>query len=135
MVSLKKSLENYSVQIVTGSKMFDHVTPFLKRLQWLLVKSRIHFKIYLMTFKCFHGKGPAYHSAMPSPYKPRRTVRSGSQCLLKDKSVRLKTVGDLCYQVASSKLWNNLPEYLREGDGLEEFKKGLKTYLFILVYE
>jgi len=38
----------------------DHITPVLAALQWLLVKSRITFKILLLTNKALIGDAPSY---------------------------------------------------------------------------
>ena len=128
-------IQNNAARIVTRSKKFDHITPILKRLHWLPVKWRIHYKVCLMTFKCLHGKAPSYLAEMLTPYEPARALRSGTLHLLKEKTSRLKRVGDRSFQVAAPKLWNRLPEELRKCVELEPFKKGLKTHLFRLAFE
>ena len=128
-------IQNHAARIVTRSKKHDHVTPLLKRLHWLPVKYRIHYKLCLLTFKCLHGKAPAYLSGLLCPYVPSRTLRSGGQGLLKVKTARLKTVGDRAFQVAAPKLWNKLPEALRQCTELEAFKAALKTHLFRMAYD
>jgi exonuclease III len=127
-------IQNNAARIVTCSQKFDHITPILKKLHWLPVKFRIKYKICLMTFKCLHGRAPSYLSEMLSSYVPSRELRSGNQCLLKEKCARLKTVGDRSFQVAAPYLWNRLPYDLRNCEALEPFKKGLKAHFFSLAY-
>ena len=107
----------------------------LKRLHWLPVASRIQYKICMLTYKCLHAKAPAYLSEMLTPYQPTRALRSGSQCMLREKPGRLKTVGDRSFRAAAPKLWNRLPLHLRMSDTLDAFKQGLKTHLFRIAYE
>ena len=41
-----------------------------------------------------------------------------------------KTLGDRCFMIAAPKLWNALPQELREETNVDIFKRRLKTYLF-----
>ena len=61
-------VSNNVAWIVLTSKKSEHVTPLLERLYLLPVKSRLHYKISAMTFKCLHGMVPAYLATM-SPYE------------------------------------------------------------------
>ena len=40
-----------------------------------------------------------------------------------------KTLGDSCFMIVAPKLWNALPQELREETNVDIFKNGLKTYL------
>ena len=128
-------IQNHVARIVTRSKKNDHVTPLLKRLHWLPIRSRIHYKVCLLTFKCLHGKAPAYLVEMLTPYEPARTLRSGNQGLLTVPQSRLETAGDRCLKVAAPRIWNTLPEGVINSQELEAFKQGLKTHLFSLTYD
>ena len=44
--------------------------------------------------------------------------------------VKKKTFVDRSFTVAGPKLWNDLPEEIRNANSMESFKKLLKTYLF-----
>ena len=63
-------------------------------------------------------------------YVPLRNLRSTGQNLLVEPKARLKTYGDRAFSVCAPKLWNKLPEYMRNCDDLNVFKLDLKTYLF-----
>ena len=41
-------------------RIYCHITPELQELHWLTVRSRIKFKILLMTFKAIHGLALTY---------------------------------------------------------------------------
>ena len=53
-------VQNAAARLVTSTRKYDHITPILCELHWLPVKFRIHFKIFLLTFKALHGMTPDY---------------------------------------------------------------------------
>ena len=55
-------VQNTAARIVTLTKRFDHITPIMFQLHWLLLNYRIHFKILLLVFKCLNGLAPTYLS-------------------------------------------------------------------------
>ena len=65
------------VQDIYHAHKFCHITPLCAELHWLPVRSRIHYKILLITFKILHGLSPKYLSDLisiqqPSSYNLRR---------------------------------------------------------------
>ena len=44
-------IQNTAARMITGARSSDHITPLLKSLHWLPVEARIHFKIFLITYK------------------------------------------------------------------------------------
>ena len=53
-------IQNSAAHIVTNTRKYDHITPFLQKLHWLHVRQRIHFKILLKTYKSINDMGPEY---------------------------------------------------------------------------
>ena len=51
---------NASARLIYCAPKYCHVTPILKVLHWLPVRSRIDFKILLITFKILQGLTPKY---------------------------------------------------------------------------
>ena len=43
-------IQNSAARLITGTKKYSPITPVLQQLHWLPVKSRISFKILLLTF-------------------------------------------------------------------------------------
>ena len=74
---------NAATRIITGTRKYDHITPVLKELHWLLVKERIDFKILLLTFKVLKKMAPAYLKDM------LRLQTSDRYRLRSDKSIAL----------------------------------------------
>ena len=123
-------IQNNAARLVVKKKKRDHITPIMKELHWLPIKSRIKFKICLLTFKALNGSAPAYIASLISRYQPGRALRSASQSLLQPKYPNLINTGGRAFAVCAPQMWNSLPEDLRQCTTLESFKKNLKTHLF-----
>ena len=85
-------------------------------------------------YKCLHGLAPGYLSELLFDYTPNRNLRSSSKCLLQEPKSRLKTFGDRAFAVHAPRLWNILPEHIKNCESLESFKSALKHYLFDMEY-
>ena len=127
-------IQNSAARLVSLRKKREHITPILKELHWLPVKSRIQFKIILLTYKSLHGQSPEYLSELIIPYVPARSLRSASENLLVVKRGRTKAYGDRAFSCVAPLLWNSLPNSLRSQSNINVFKTQLKTYLFNNAY-
>ena len=123
-----RSMQNTAARIVTLYKRFDHITPIMFKLHWLLLNYRIHFKILLSVYKCLNGLAPIYLSELLRYSNSPRLLRSSSQNFLALPRSRLKTYGDRTFSVVAPKLWNQLPPELRGVTSVDQFRKHLKTY-------
>ena len=130
-ISKLQRIQNSAARLVSLSKKCDHITPVLKSLHWLPVRSRIEYKINLMTFKIIHGFCPDYLSHLISCYVPSRSLRSSSQNLLNVPRCRTKTFGNRAFSFQSPILWNALPCTIRSQQNIDLFKKQLKSHLFL----
>ena len=43
--------------------------------------------------------------------------------------------GKRAFSVAAPELWNNLPEDIKSANSIDDFKRKLKTFLFMRAYE
>ena len=62
-----QTVQNAAARVGTGTRKFDHITPVLHQLHWLLVPQRITFKLVMITFKCLHGLAPSYRTDVCTP--------------------------------------------------------------------
>ena len=108
----------------------DSITPVLKKLHWLPVKSRIDYKILLLCFKALHDLAPKYLCDMIRKKKPGRELRPSSIRELEVPPSKTKTYGDRAFSYIAPTLWNSLPSNIRKIDKLQTFKSKLKTHLF-----
>ena len=127
-------IQNAAARVVAKVRKYDHITPIRKKLHWLPIKSRIDFKILLLTWKALHGQAPCYLSDLLSIQTYNRELRIGSQNLLKVPKTYKSTCGDRAFEKAAPHLWNSLPEKIRSIENLESFKSQLKTHFFTQCY-
>ncbi len=117
--------------VLTGTRKYDHIRPVLTTLHWLPIKQ---IKILLITYKALNGLAPQYLSELLSHYSPPRAVRSQNSGHLIIPRISKSTAGGRSFSYLAPKLWNNLPNTVREADTLCQFKSRLKTDLFNLAY-
>ena len=58
-----QAVQNFAARIICGSRKFDHVTPLLKELHWLPIKSQLYLPDAVLAFKCMTGSAPTYLSS------------------------------------------------------------------------
>ena len=132
-----QKIQNAAARIVTCTRKRDHITPILKELHWLPVEQRITYKVLCLTYLCMHGEGPDYLIETIPKYVPSRNLRSGNQQRLRLPSVdntNKSKYGGRSFENAAPKLWNSLPDKLKQAESIQSFRKKLKTYLFTKAY-
>lgn len=123
-------IQNTAARLITRAKKHEHITPILEDLHWLPVRSRIIYKILLITYKAQHDAAPSYITNLVSHYTSTRSLRSDAQNYLHEPRYLQESYGARAFCNASPRLWNKLPASLRSSPSLSHFKSGLKTHLF-----
>jgi hypothetical protein len=134
LINKLKRVHYAAARIVSKCDYSQPMTPILKKLHWLPIKYRIQYKIITMTWKCLHGKAPAYLADLLKPLKHDRDMKSNSQMKLVPPSTRCVTMGDRGFSSSAPALWNHLLVDIKMIDSYELFKKKLKTHLFGLAF-
>uniref|UniRef100_A0AAQ6IH18 Reverse transcriptase domain-containing protein n=1 Tax=Anabas testudineus TaxID=64144 RepID=A0AAQ6IH18_ANATE len=127
-------IQNAAARVLTGISKRDHISPTLASLHWLPVKSRIEFKILLLTYKSLNNQAPSYLKDLIVPYLPSRTLHSQTAGLLVVPRVSKCRMGGRAFSYQAPLLWNQLPVQVREADTVSTFKTRLKTFLFYKAY-
>lgn len=122
-------VQNSAARLVTRVSRREHITPVLRSLHWLPLRARLEYKIVLMVFKCLHEYAPQYLADCLKVYQPTRSLRSSAMGLCKEVRTR-RVIGSSAFSVAGPKLWNQLPNSIRDKATLTHFKTALKTYIF-----
>ena len=128
-------VQNSAARLVNQCLRFCHITPVLRDLHWLPVSSRIEFKIMLITYKVLHDRAPIYIQELLQLYTPSRNLRSSNRNILVKHYFNLNSYGKRAFSVAAPELWNNLPEDIKSANSIDDFKRKLKTFLFMRAYE
>ncbi len=131
---LINKLQNAAARVLTRTRNVDHISPVLSTLHGLPIKHHIHFKILLITYKALNGLATQYLSGLLSYYSPSRPLWSQNSGHLIISRISKSTAGGRSFSYLVPKLWNNLPNTVREADTLCQFKSRLKTHLFNLAY-
>jgi hypothetical protein len=132
-LQLQQSVMNAATRLIYSSSRFDHITPLLRRLHWLKIRERIHFKLAMLAYKCLHGSAPSYLTDKfnhPAEVEARRQLRSTSSPSLTVRHTRLSTVGDRAFPVAAACACNRRPHDVISTPSLRVFRNRLQTYLF-----
>ena len=129
MVGSSNFVHMLPIYIVTLSPRFCHTTPLLQQLHWLPVRSRIHFKVSLLTYKAVHLHQP------PSLAKHLR-VRTLDKDLRSQSGPTLHYTpgragyGRKTFRFFAPEVWNSIPSQIRSAPSVQIFRKQLKTHLF-----
>ena len=124
-------VQNHAARVVTRKRMRDHVTPLLRDLHWLPVRSRCRYKIATLAYRHFEKTLPKYLGDTLVTRNCPREVRSKSMKRLEPpKKPKLKSVGGRSFSQITPMVWNSLPADLKALPSLPIFKARLKTYLF-----
>ena len=124
-----QKIQNSAARILTNTSKYSHITPVLRSLHWLPVKSRIEFKILVFTYKCLNSNTSSSINTLITQYQPARPLRSSNKNMLVEPKIE-KVPGSRSFHFASPHLWNKLPEDMKQCKTLSIFKKRLKTHLF-----
>ena len=127
-------VQNAAARVLTRTRKRDHISPILASLHWLPIKSRIEFKILLLTYKALNGQTPSYLKELIVPYYPTRSLRSQYAGLLVVPTIFKSRMGGRAFNYQAPLLWNHLPMTVRGADTLSTFKSRLKTFLFDKAY-
>ena len=126
LIAKLQRLQNSAARIVSRTRKYEHITP-------VLIKFRIQFKVLLLVYKALNGLAPKYIKELLVPNKPRRHLRSEAKGLLDEPRTRLK-LGDRAFSISAPRLWNGLPQHLKDSTSCQAFKNCLKTHLFRLAH-
>ena len=128
LVTRLQKLQNSAARMITGTPLYDHITPVLMDLHWLPVAARIRYKILLYVFKALHNMAPSYiNQLLQYHQRPHNLRQLDNLQLLVPKTISNST---RAFSVNGPIFWNELPYSIRNESSLSAFKKTLKTFLF-----
>jgi len=116
--------------------MFDHGFGQIlhDRLHWLDAPDRMFFKLAVTVHRCLNVRASPYLSDYCIPVAgvdARQHLRSTNCQLVAVPRYRLNTYGCQAFSVVGPKVWNSLPDFIRDRTvSANSFRRLLKTYLF-----
>ncbi len=76
LINKLQLVQNAAARVLTRTRKYDHVSPVLSTLHWLLIKLCIDFKILLISYKALNGLAPQYLNELLSHYSPPHPLLS-----------------------------------------------------------
>ena len=124
LINKLQVVQNSALRVIYGINRYDRIstTPLFTKLHWLKIRERIIFKVLLIVYKCQMGQAP-------------HVIRNMLQLSLSDRTKKLackpsmSKYGDRSFSVTAPKLWNALPQHIRQEATVTKFKKNLKSFL------
>ena len=125
-------MQNFAARIKSGMRKFDHVTPILEQLQWLLTIEQLTVRDATMVFKCLNGLAPPY---LCQKFKTRSKVHN---CNTRNRDclhipLCRTAAGQRTFTFRGQKLWNSLPDKFQSITKLDVFKIKVKQH-FLRVF-
>ena len=117
-------IQNFACRIVCRARKYEHVTPFLKKLNRLPVASKLYLRDAIMTFKCMAGRAPKYLS---SQFIKREEVssRKAKNCQMLHIPFFKTSSGQKIFYFRSVDFWNNLDHSFMICNSIRVFKHRL----------
>ena len=129
-------IQTMCAKLVLNRKKSDSATEALKELHWIPVRLRITFKLLMVIHRCLHGDAPKYLKDLlirtPAPERNLRSSIDTERLII--PRTKLKTFASRAFSVAGPTEWNKLPLRIRHLTSYGQFKKEVKTHLFISYY-
>lgn len=123
-----QKLQNFAARIATGGVgKYDHITPHIRNLKWLKMNNKFNFDLCIFVFKIIINKKiPDWiiNITTVGTLNPRTTRQSSSLAIPRTNSC----MGDKNVEVRGPKIWNELPNSVKESHSFYTFKKRLKDY-------
>ena len=123
-----------TAKIILGRSKFDSTTQALKDLHILPVHVRSEYKVLVLVYKCLHNLAPSYLSDLLKIKTYRYPTRESTTHNLFVPRTKHKIFADRAFSVAGPRLWNDIPDTVRDSPNLINFKCNLKTHLFIRTF-
>ncbi|KAI5624253.1 hypothetical protein C0J50_16186, partial [Silurus asotus] len=101
-------VQNAAARVLTRSRKYDHITPVSISLHWLPIKSRIDYKILLLTYKALNGLTPQYLSEHLYQDDSPRLLRSKGAGYLLVPQIMKTTAGGRSFSYKAPQLWSSL---------------------------
>ena len=129
--SLKSKIQkvhNFAAKVADGrGKKFERATPYIRKLGWMKVNEKIQFNILMFIFKLRTGEIPEHVLDMQIVGEQQeRSTRQSNDYLI--RRTRTK-VAENSMKNRGARLWNGLPQVIKDITRPSTFKKEIKNIL------
>ena len=93
-----QKVQNSASRLVFKARKHKHIKPFLQKLHWLPVVSRIQYKVTILCYNSFTESYPVYLSELLTVYHPSRQLGSVSDTrIFRIPFIKTKTFGQQAF--------------------------------------
>ena len=128
LIHVVQKLQNFaSKNNIGGMKKYDHVSPVIKELNWLNIENKITYDICVFMYKILNSLLPTWLFSFLSVREVNnRSTRQAGDLFIK----RTKTdTGARAFAIKGPKLWNSIPQNIKDSSSEHTFKEKMKNYL------
>ena len=123
-----QKLQNFAARVALGNvSKYEHITPHIQNLKWLKINSKLYYDVCVLIHKLRHNHYPQWLLPLQSVGNTSG-VRTRQENSLFVKRTNTET-GARQMQVRGPKIWNLLPDNIRNTRNLCNFKIKLKEHL------
>ena len=121
---------------VTGTWKYERGLSRLMQddLHWLVIPQQVQYKLAVTVHRCLQHRAPRYladYCVPVSEVTDCQHLRSVRCYQLSVPRVCSSTFGTCAFSVAGPRVWNSLPDHLRDpAVDPEQFRRDVKIYLF-----
>ena len=123
-------IQRKAVSLICNADRLAHTNELYKELYNLKFPEFVQYKTAILMFHLFHGTLPIHLHNRFTIYSTTRSTRRINTFVMVQARTNIKA---MCLSVYGVKLWNSLPNNLRDCNSVIFFKKKLKKF-FISIY-
>ena len=122
-----ETIQNKLAHVVCGGSRLRSSKEMLMTLHWLPVRSRIKYKLAVLTYKALNMGQPVYLHDELSIYEPVRALRSSGTFQLQVPPTSTN-IGRRAFRYSAPEIWNTLPYELRSASFIYLFIRHIHYY-------
>ena len=123
-----QKIQNYAAKISTGEgRKYDHATPHINKLGWLKIENKCECDCCVFIYKVLNNLIPDWILTLTrvSDVNPRITRQINDLVVPRTSTL----TGDRHVEVRGTKLWNSLPQIIKDISNFSTFKQKLRKFL------
>ena len=128
LLKMLQVLQNRAARFVTKDDIFTSQRKLLLQCGWMSVKKLVTFHNLVQVYKTLSVQKPvSLHSTLSRSFSYR--TRAASTGALVDNNRTTSEISKQSFLMISTKLWNALPQAVRQAENLRTFKTKLKNWI------
>ena len=123
-------VQNFAERLLSDKRKFDHISPTLRKLKLLPVSDILYMRDTVQMYKCVNGLAPHYLTVM---FRKRSDIHSCNTRQNRNLQLpRCRTaLAQNAFDHRGVKVWNSIPEEIRNSKAVQAFKSSLKRELLM----